>query len=51
MELQKDYQAWCAGNTRAGYGPVEKDTLTDDLWLFKTASDFKSWARPEPFEA
>ncbi|KAH7889726.1 hypothetical protein F5I97DRAFT_1924243 [Phlebopus sp. FC_14] len=50
MQLQTDYQAWCAGDKQAGYGPVEKDPLTGDIWVFKTASDFKSWARPDPFE-
>ena len=51
MQLQKDYHAWVAGSTRAGYGHVEKDPLTADIWLFKAACDLRSWARPEPFEA
>lgn len=51
MQLQKDYQAWVNGSSSAGYGPIEKDPLTSDIWLFKTSSDLKSWARPEPFEA
>ncbi|KAI6040167.1 hypothetical protein EDC04DRAFT_2867755 [Pisolithus marmoratus] len=51
MELQKDYQSWCAGDTKAGYGPVEKDLLTGDIWLFITMSDYGSTAHPEPFEA
>ncbi|KAG2157068.1 armadillo-type protein [Suillus clintonianus] len=51
VQLQKDYQAWVAGSSKAGYGPIEKDPLTSDIWLFKTSSDVKSWARPEPFEA
>ncbi|KAH7930808.1 ARM repeat-containing protein [Leucogyrophana mollusca] len=50
VQLQKDYQTWCAGS-QAGYGPIEKDTMTNDIWIFKTAFDFKSWARPEPFSA
>lgn len=51
VQLQKDYQAWVNGSSSAGYGPIEKDPLTSDIWLFKTSSDLKSWARPEPFEA
>ncbi|KAG1905687.1 armadillo-type protein [Suillus fuscotomentosus] len=51
IQLQKDYQAWVNGSSHAGYGPIEKDMLTSDIWLFKTSSDLKSWARPEPFEA
>ncbi|OJA21603.1 hypothetical protein AZE42_01675 [Rhizopogon vesiculosus] len=51
LQLQKDYHAWVAGSNKAGYGPVEKDPLTADIWLFRTSSDLKSWARPEPFEA
>lgn len=51
VQLQKDYQAWVNGSSNAGYGPIEKDPLTSDIWLFKTSSDLKSWARPEPFEA
>ncbi|KIJ69430.1 hypothetical protein HYDPIDRAFT_185206 [Hydnomerulius pinastri MD-312] len=50
VQLQRDYQNWCAGDERAGYGPVEKDPLTGDVWVFKTHSDLKSWARPEPLE-
>jgi len=51
VQLQRDYQAWVNGSSNAGYGPIEKDPLTSDIWLFKTSSDLKSWARPEPFEA
>ncbi|KAG2368513.1 armadillo-type protein [Suillus spraguei] len=51
VQLQKDYQAWVNGSSTAGYGSIEKDPLTSDIWLFKTSSDLKSWARPEPFEA
>ncbi|KIK95893.1 hypothetical protein PAXRUDRAFT_826555 [Paxillus rubicundulus Ve08.2h10] len=51
MQLQIDYQAWCAGDKQAGYGPVEKDPLTGDVWIFKTSSDLRSWARSEPLDA
>lgn len=51
MELLKDYQSWCAGDTKAGYGPVEKDLLTGDIWLFTTMSDYGSTAHPQAFEA
>ncbi|KAI6127304.1 hypothetical protein F5141DRAFT_1086965 [Pisolithus sp. B1] len=51
MELLKDYQSWCAGDAKAGYGPVEKDLLTGDIWLFTTMSDYGSTAHPQAFEA
>ncbi|KAF9246549.1 hypothetical protein BU15DRAFT_85302 [Melanogaster broomeanus] len=51
MQLQRDYQAWCAGDKKAGYGPFEKDPLTGNVWIFKTTSDLRSWARPEPLES
>ncbi|KAG9318449.1 hypothetical protein JVU11DRAFT_540 [Chiua virens] len=50
MQLQRDYQSWCTGDNQAGYSPVEKDPLTSDIWIFKTNSDLKSSARPEPWE-
>lgn len=50
MQLQRDHQAWCAGDHQAGYSPVEKDPLTGDIWIFKTNSDLKSSARSEPWE-
>ncbi|KAF8559544.1 hypothetical protein OG21DRAFT_1402070 [Imleria badia] len=50
MQLQRDYQAWCAGDHQAGYSPVEKDPLTGDIWIFKTNADLKSSARSEPWE-
>jgi anaphase-promoting complex subunit 5 len=51
VKLQKDYLAWCAGDARAGYEPVEKDPLTNDSIMFKTHADMKSWAQPEPYAA
>lgn len=50
MQLQRDYQAWCAGDHQVGYGPVQNDPLTGDVWIFKTNSDLKSSARSEPWE-
>jgi len=52
VKLQKDYQAWCFGDPQAGYEVLQKGQLnTDDLLMYKTQADRKSWARPEAFEA
>ncbi|EGN92472.1 hypothetical protein SERLA73DRAFT_99306 [Serpula lacrymans var. lacrymans S7.3] len=48
-KLHEDYQAWCAGDRQAGYAAVEKDPLSTDMLIFKTQSDTKTWAQPEPF--
>ncbi|KAF8136324.1 hypothetical protein EV363DRAFT_1395442 [Boletus edulis] len=50
IQLQRDYQAWCAGDHQAGYSSVGKDPLTGDIWIFKTSADLKSSARSEPWE-
>jgi len=31
LKLQQDYQAWCNGNTRAGYEPIVKDQWNNGL--------------------
>ncbi|KAF8636546.1 hypothetical protein AX17_003358 [Amanita inopinata Kibby_2008] len=51
IKLQRDYQSWCSGNSKAGYAPISKDQLNHtDLLIFKTQADKKTWAKPEPFE-
>ncbi|KDQ60855.1 hypothetical protein JAAARDRAFT_31853 [Jaapia argillacea MUCL 33604] len=51
MKLQKDYQAWRAGDLKAGYGQVEQDRLNDDAVIFKSKVDKKRWAQPEAYGA
>ncbi|GLB34986.1 putative microtubule associated protein [Lyophyllum shimeji] len=51
VKLQKDYQAWCLGDLRAGYEVIVKDQLNNsDLLIFKTQADKKSWAKPDAYE-
>ncbi|KAF5380845.1 hypothetical protein D9615_003925 [Tricholomella constricta] len=52
VKLQRDYQAWCLGDSYAGYDSVVKDQLNNsDLLIFKTQADKKSWAKPDAYEA
>ncbi|KAF8163271.1 hypothetical protein B0H34DRAFT_694755 [Crassisporium funariophilum] len=50
-QLCHNYQAWCAGDSSAGYSPVQKDQLSSDLLIYKTQADKKTWAKPDTFEA
>ncbi|TFK76479.1 hypothetical protein BDN72DRAFT_785411 [Pluteus cervinus] len=50
-KLQKDYQAWCRDDLSAGYEAVYKDNLnSNDLFIFHTRGDKKSWAKPDAYE-
>ncbi|EDR14280.1 uncharacterized protein LACBIDRAFT_305954 [Laccaria bicolor S238N-H82] len=50
-KLRLDYQAWCAGDSQAGYEAVQKDQLNSDLLIHKTQTDKKTWAKPDAYEA
>jgi hypothetical protein len=37
VELQKNYQSWCAGDPQAGYEPVVKDQLNNGIHTLASA--------------
>jgi hypothetical protein len=41
VKLQKDYQAWCAGDRFAGYEPVQKDHLNSGMQDDKAETLFR----------
>ncbi|KZT26232.1 hypothetical protein NEOLEDRAFT_1132257 [Neolentinus lepideus HHB14362 ss-1] len=51
VRLQRDYQAWRHGDSKAGYGDKPLDRLNNDSFLFRTKHDLEQYATPDAYAA